>query len=197
MARLMVVLDATVVNVALPSAQTTLHFSTDSRQWVVTAYALAFGALLLVGGRVGDLFGRKWTFIGGAIGFALASAVGGAAQSFGMLIIARAFQGVFAPSALGMLTTTFSEGADRNKAFAVYSAISASGSVLGLLLGGVLTQLLSWRYCLFVNLLFAVPAAVGGLLLLVNEPQEDRPRMDLPGMVTGPGGLFCLVYGVS
>ena len=201
LASLMVVLDATIVNVALPSAQMALHFSTDSRQWVVTAYALAFGALLLVGGRIGDYFGRKWTFIGGALGFAVASAVGGAAQSFEMLIAARAAQGAFAallaPSALGMLTTTFTDGAERDKAFAVYSAIAASGSAIGLLLGGVLTQLLSWRYCLFVNLAFAIPAAIGGWLLLVNEGEEDRPRMDLPGTLTGPGGLFCLVYGVS
>jgi EmrB/QacA subfamily drug resistance transporter len=200
-AQLMVVLDATVVNVALPSAQAALHFSNDLRQWVVTAYALAFGSLLLVGGRIGDLFGRKWTFIGGAVGFAVASAVGGAAQSFGMLIAARAAQGVFAallaPSALGMLTTTFTDGAERNKAFAVYSAIAASGSAIGLLLGGVLTQLLSWRYSLFVNLVFAVPAAVGGLSLLVNEGQPNRPSMDVPGTLTGPGGLFCLVYGFS
>ena len=200
-AQLMVVLDATVVNVALPSAQTALHFSTDLRQWVVTAYSLAFGSLLLLGGRIGDLFGRKWTFIVGAVGFAVASAVGGAAQSFGMLIAARAAQGVFgailAPSALGTLTTTFTDGAERNKAFAVYSAISASGSAVGLLLGGALTQLLSWRYSLFVNLVFAIPAAIGGLLLLVNEGQEDRAPMDIPGTLTGPGGLFCLVYGFS
>jgi MFS family permease len=122
-AQLMVVLDATIVSIALPSAQAALHFSTDLRQWVVTAYALAFGSLLLVGGRIGDRFGRKWTFIGGAVGFAIASAAGGAAQSFGMLIAARTAQGVFA-------------------------AIASSGAVFGLLLGGVLTQVLSWRYCL-------------------------------------------------
>ena len=200
-AQLMVVLDATVVNVALPSAQTALHFSSDLRQWVVTAYSLAFGSLLLLGGRFGDLFGRKWTFIVGALGFAVASAVGGAAQSFGMLVAARAAQGVFgailAPSALGTLTTTFTEGAERNKAFAVYSAISASGSAVGLLLGGALTQLLSWRYSLFVNLVFAIPAAIGGLLVLVNEGQPDRPKLDVAGALTGPGGLFCLVYGFS
>ncbi len=200
-AQLMVVLDATVVNIALPSAQTALHFSTELRQWVVTAYALAFGSLLLLGGRIGDLFGRKWTFIGGAIGFAVASAVGGAAQSFGMLITARAAQGVFgallAPSALGLLTTTFTDGEERNRAFAVFSAIVASGAAIGLLLGGILTELLSWRYSLFVNLVMAVPAALGGLLLLVNEGLPHRPPIDLPGTIAGCGGLFCLVYGFS
>ena len=200
-AQLMVVLDATIVNIALPSAQTALHFSTDLRQWVVTAYALSFGSLLLVGGRIGDLFGRKWTFIGGAIGFAVASAVGGAARSFGMLIAARAAQGAFgamlAPSALGLLTTTFADGKERNRAFAVFSAIAAAGGGVGLLLGGILTQLLSWRYSLFVNLVMAVPVALGGLWLLVNERQTNRPSFDTPGTLTWSGGLFSLVYGFS
>jgi EmrB/QacA subfamily drug resistance transporter len=201
LAQLMVVVDATVVNVALPDAQRALHFSTDLRQWVITAYALAFGSLLLLGGRVGDLFGRKWTFIGGALGFAVASAVGGAAQSFAMLVAARAAQGAFgamlAPSSLALLTTTFSDGPDRKRAFAVYSSIMAGGAAVGLLLGGILTQLLSWRYSLFVNLAFAIPAAIAGLLLLVNQRPSERPVLDLPGTVTACGGLFCLVYGFS
>src|SRR5919107_180736 len=164
-AQLMVVLDATIVNIALPSAQRALEFSDDSRQWIVTAYALAFGSLLLLGGRIGDLFGRKRTFIAGLLGFAAASAIGGAAGSFEVLVGARAAQGIFgallAPSALGLLTTTFTDPAERAKAFGIFGAIAAGGSAIGLLLGGILTEWLSWRWCLFVNLLFAIPAAVG------------------------------------
>ena len=130
LAQLMVVLDATIVTIALPSAQRALHFTNDNRQWIVTAYALAFGSLLLLGGRLSDLFGRKWTFIAGLSGFAIASAVGGAAQSFGMLAAARAFQGAFgallAPSALSLLTTTFTEPSERAKAFGVFSAIAGA-----------------------------------------------------------------------
>ena len=142
-AQLMVVLDATIVNIALPSAQRTLHFSTDSRQWVITAYALAFGSLLLLGGKLGDLFGRKWTFIAGLAGFSLASALGGFAQSFGMLVAARGLQGIFgallAPSALSLLTVTFAGSPDRAKAFGIFGAIAGGGASVGLLLGGVLT----------------------------------------------------------
>src|SRR5881396_3327215 len=163
-AQLMVVLDVTVVNVALPSAQQALHFSNDQRQWIVTAYALAFGSLLLLGGKLGDLFGRKWTLIGGLTGFAVASAIGGLAQSFGMLVAARALQGAFgailAPSALGLLTVTFAGSPDRPKAFGVFSAIAAGGASVGLILGGALTQALSWRWCLYVNLVIAVPTTI-------------------------------------
>jgi EmrB/QacA subfamily drug resistance transporter len=201
LAQLMVVLDATIVNVALPSAQKDLGFSDDSRQWVITAYTLAFGSLLLLGGRLGDLFGRKWAFIGGLLGFAIASAIGGAAQSFGMLAGARAAQGVFgavlAPSALALLATTFTAPEERGKAFGIFGAIAGGGAAVGLLLGGVLTELLSWRWCLYVNLLFAVPAAIAALRLLVNQGQPDRPRIDLLGTVTGTAGLFALVYGFS
>ncbi len=175
----MVVLDATIVNIALPSAQRALHFSTDNRQWVITAYALAFGSLLLLGGKLGDLFGRKWTLIGGLTGFAVASAIGGLAQSFGMLVAARALQGAFgamlAPSALGLLTVTFQGSADRPKAFGIFSAIAAGGASVGLLLGGVLTQAISWRWCLYVNLVIAVPTAIVAFRLLVNERQPTRP----------------------
>jgi MFS family permease len=146
-AQLMVVLDATIVNIALPSAQTALHFSTDNRQWVITAYALTFGSLLLLGGKLGDLFGRKWTFIAGLIGFSLASAIGGMSQSFGMLVGARALQGVFgallAPSALSLLTVTFAGASDRAKAFGIFGAIAGGGASVGLVLGGALTQALS------------------------------------------------------
>ena len=200
-AQLMVVLDATIVNIALPSAQRALHFSTDNRQWIITAYALAFGSLLLVGGKLGDLFGRKWTLIGGLAGFSVASAIGGLAQSFGMLVAARALQGAFgallAPSALGLLTVTFQGSADRAKAFGIFSAIAAGGASLGLLLGGVLTQALSWRWSLYVNLVIAIPTAIVALRLLRNERQSERPRIDLAGAAVASGGLFALVYGFS
>ena len=148
-AQLMVVLDATIVTIALPSAQKALGFSTESRQWIVTAYALAFGSLLLLGGKLGDLFGRKWTLIGGLVGFSIASAIGGLSQSFGMLVFARTLQGVFgallAPSALGLLTVTFEGSPDRPTAFGIFGAIAGGGASLGLILGGALTQVLSWR----------------------------------------------------
>jgi EmrB/QacA subfamily drug resistance transporter len=201
LAQLMVVLDATVVNVALPSAQRALHFSNDNRQWVVTAYALAFGSLLLLGGRMGDLFGRKWTFIGGLIGFSIASGIGGAAGSFPMLVGARAAQGAFgailAPSALALLTTTFENIDERRKAFGVFGAISGAGAAFGLLVGGVLTQEFSWRLTLFVNLAIALPAALAALWLLVNERRGERTALDLPGAATVSLGLFALVYGFS
>jgi EmrB/QacA subfamily drug resistance transporter len=201
LAQLMVVLDATIVNIALPSAQHDLGFSDENRQWIVTAYALAFGSLLLLGGRIGDLFGRKWVFIAGLIGFAVASAIGGFAQSFGVLVGARALQGVFgamlAPAALSLLTTTFTVPEERNKAFGVFGAIAGSGAAAGLLLGGVLTEYLSWRWCLYVNLAFAGVAAFGAFTLLTNQAQASKPRLDFPGTLTGSAGLFALVYGFS
>jgi EmrB/QacA subfamily drug resistance transporter len=201
MAQLMVVLDATIVNIALPSAQKALAFSNDNRQWIVTAYALSFGSLLLLGGRISDLFGRKWTFVIGLIGFAGASAAGGAAQSFGMLVGARAVQGAFgallAPAALSLLTTTFTDPGERARAFGIYGGIAGAGASIGLLLGGVLTDALNWRYTMFVNLLFAGGAAIGALILLVNQRPAERPRFDIPGILTVTGGLFSLVYGFS
>src|SRR5579875_1697114 len=155
-AQLMVVLDATIVNIALPSAQRALHFSNSDRQWIVTAYSLAFGSLLLLGGKLNDLLGRKWTFLAGLGGFAIASAIGGASQSFLMLAAARTLQGAFgavlAPAALALLTVTFTEGSERNRAFGIFGAIAGSGASIGLLLGGVLTQYLDWRWALYVNL---------------------------------------------
>src|SRR6202453_428292 len=200
-AQLMVVLDATIVNIALPSAQRSLGFSTDSRQWVVTAYALAFGSLLLLGGKLGDLFGRKWTFVAGLIGFATASAIGGLAQSFGMLVAARALQGAFgallAPSALSLLTVTFAGSPDRAKAFGIFGAIAGGGASVGLVLGGVLTQTLSWRWCLYVNVLIAIPTVLVALRLVQNRPPDGRPRIDIPGVLLACGGLFALVFGFS
>ncbi len=200
-AQLMVVLDATIVTVALPSAQRALHFSNESREWVVTAYALAFGSLLLVGGKVGDLFGRKWALIVGLVGFSGASAVGGLAQSFDVLITARALQGVFgallAPSALSLLTVTFAGTADWARAFGIFGAVAGGAGALGLLLGGVLTQVLSWRWCLYVNLVFAVPTAIVALRLLVNHGDPNRARIDIPGVLTWSLGLFALVFGFS
>ena len=200
-AQLMVVLDATIVTIALPSAQRALHFTNDNRQWIVTAYALAFGSLLLLGGRLSDLFGRKWTFIAGLSGFAIASAVGGAAQSFGMLAAARALQGAFgallAPSALSLLTTTFTEPSERAKAFGVFSAIAGSGASIGLLLGGILTQSLNWRYSMYVNLVFAFITVAGALTLVHNSRPQTRPRLDIPGTLAVSCGLFALVFGFS
>jgi EmrB/QacA subfamily drug resistance transporter len=200
-AQLMVVLDATIVNIALPSAQKALHFSDTDRQWVITGYALAFGSLLLLGGRIGDLFGRKRTLVAGLIGFAVASAIGGAAQSFEVLVAARALQGAFgallAPAALSLLSTTFTNPAERGRAFGIYGAIAVAGGAVGLLLGGVLTEYLSWRWSLYVNLAFAIPAAIAALGLLRNQIPSMRPRIDLPGALTASGGLFALVYGFS
>src|SRR5579871_197823 len=194
LAQLMVVLDITVMNIALPSAQHTLHFTTVDRQWVVTAYTLAFGSLLLLGGRLADLLGRKVTFLTGLAGFACVSAIGGASVNFAMLITARACQGAFAallvPSALSLLTTTFTSQADRGKAFGIYGAIAGAGGAIGLLLGGVLTEYLSWRWTLYVNLTFAAVAFAGGAVLLTRQPARGRPRLDIPGVLLVSGGVF-------
>jgi EmrB/QacA subfamily drug resistance transporter len=201
LAQLMVVLDITVMNIALPSAQRTLDFTTADRQWVVTAYTLAFGSLLLLGGRLADLLGRKVTFLIGLAGFAGVSAVGGASVNFTMLITARACQGAFAallvPSALSLLTTTFTEAKDRARAFAIYGAIAGAGGAVGLLLGGALTEYLSWRWTLYVNLIFAGVAFTGGALLLKRQSSPVKPRLDVPGALLVSSGVFCLVYGFS
>jgi EmrB/QacA subfamily drug resistance transporter len=203
LAQLMVVLDTTIVNIALPSAQSALGFSTENRQWIVTAYSLAFGALLLIGGRASDIIGRRRTLLIGLLGFAAASAVGGAAVGFGMLVAARATQGVFAavlaPAALSTLNVTFTQGRERSRAFGVYAAIASGGAVVGLLLGGALTEWLSWRWCLYVNLLFALPAAAAVVVTLpAKEVVAARARrLDWPGVVAVSGCLFCLVYGLS
>jgi EmrB/QacA subfamily drug resistance transporter len=201
LAQLMVVLDATIVNIALPSAQKALAFSNSDRQWVVTAYSLAFGSLLLLGGRLADLIGRKIVFLIGVAGFALSSALAGAAGSFEVLVTGRALQGLFgallAPAALSLLNTTFTEAKERAKAFGIYGAIAGAGGGIGLLLGGLLTEHLSWRWTLYVNLVFAVIAFTGGLILLQRGKPAERPKLDLPGTLLVSAGLFGLVYGFS
>jgi EmrB/QacA subfamily drug resistance transporter len=200
-AQLMVILDSTVVNIALPSAQHALHFSNADRQWIVTGYSLAFGSLLLLGGRIGDWAGRKRALIAGLVGFAVASATGGASVNFTMLVIARTVQGAFgallAPSVLALLTTTFVDPDERGKAFGIYGAVAGTGGALGLLLGGVLTSYASWRWTLFVNLVFAVAAIVGALLWLTNDRGAGNRTFDLPGLVLEATGLFSLVFGFS
>jgi len=201
LAQLMVVLDATIVNIALPSAQRDLGFSNADRQWVVTAYSLAFGGLLLLGGRLSDLVGRRRMLIIGLIGFAAASAFGGAATSFAMLVIGRGAQGAFgamlAPAALSTLTVTFTDPAERGKAFGVYGAIAGGGGAVGLLLGGVLTEYLSWRWCLYVNVVLAVFAVTGAVRLLTTQPRDPSVHIDWPGTVLVVGGLVSVVYGLS
>ncbi|MGH3153260.1 MAG: MFS transporter, partial [Streptosporangiaceae bacterium] len=200
-AQLMVVLDSTVVNIALPSAQRALGFPNSDRQWVVTAYALAFGSLLLLGGRLGDIFSRKRVFITGMVGFALSSALGGAAQSFEMLVAARTLQGVFgailAPSALGTLVSTFRDPRERGRAFGVFGSVAGGGGAVGLILGGVLTQYFSWRWTLYVNLVFAAIAVAGALTYMKSNRPETRPQMDWAGTVLASAGLFALVFGFS
>jgi EmrB/QacA subfamily drug resistance transporter len=200
-AQLMVALDATVINIALPRAQLSLHFSTGNRQWLITAYALAFGSLLLLGGRLSDLWGRRNSLFVGLAGFALASALGGTAHSFSMLVTARAVQGVFgallAPAALAALTVTFTEPKERAKAFAIYGAIGGSGAAIGLLLGGALTQWASWRWCLFINLFFAAAALVGVALFVNGDKGHHRTRLDVLGTALASGGLFFVVYGLG
>jgi EmrB/QacA subfamily drug resistance transporter len=202
LAQLMVVLDATVVNIALPSAQADLGFSNGERQWVVTAYSLAFGSLLLLGGRLGDLVGRKRMFIIGLVGFAVASAIGGAAPTFGVLIAARALQGVFgamlAPTALAVLTTTFTVPKERARAFGVFGALAGAGGAIGLLLGGVLTQSFDWRWNLYINDVIAIVAVIGAVFLVPNlQRTGPRPKLDVPGTLLVSGGLFSLVFGFS
>jgi EmrB/QacA subfamily drug resistance transporter len=200
-AQLMVILDASVVNIALPSAQRALHFSNDNRQWIISGYALAFGSLLLVGGRIGDLFGRKRTFVTGAVGFAIASVVGGSAHSFTVLVAARVVQGVFAallaPSALSLLSTTFTDAKERGRAFGIWGTITGAGGAVGLLIGGLLTQELSWRWTMFINAPMAAVAGSGALVLLHSHRHSVRPRIDWPGTITASSGLFALVYGFS
>ncbi|HVU91698.1 MAG TPA: MFS transporter, partial [Jatrophihabitans sp.] len=200
-AQLMIVLDVSIVNIALPSAQHALHISDTNRQWVITAYALAFGGLLLLGGRVADFLGRKRIFVVGLIGFGVASAIGGLAQNQGELFAARALQGGFAalmaPAALSLITITFTEPRERAKAFAVYGGISGGGAAVGLILGGVLTEYASWRWTLLVNAPIAIATAVAALAVVRESRVEGTPRYDIPGAVISTLGLVALVYGFT
>ncbi|MFI7242793.1 MFS transporter [Streptomyces qinglanensis] len=201
-AQLMVVLDATIVNIALPSAQADLGISDANRQWVITAYALAFGGLLLFGGRIADMWGRKRAFVTGLVGFALASALGGAANGEVMMLSARALQGAFgallAPAALSLLAVMFTDGKERAKAFGIYGAIAGGGGAIGLILGGVLTEYLDWRWTFYVNVPFAAIAALGAISV-IHEPSGTRNRsaLDIPGVVLSTLGLVSLVYGFT
>ena len=199
-AQLMVVLDATIVNVALPHIQRALGFSGTGLEWVVNAYALAFGGLLLLGGRAGDLLGRRRVFIAGILLFSAASLAGGFATTQAWLLAARAVQGVgaaiIAPTALSLVTTTFAEGPPRNRAMSVYAAMSVTGGVVGLIAGGLLTTYASWRWVLFVNVPIGIVVALAAPRV-VGETARHRGRFDLPGAVTGTGGLVALVYGLS
>ena len=203
LAQLMIVLDVSIVNIALPDAQKALAFSNGDRQWIVTAYSLAFGSLLLLFGRVSDLVGRRIMFLVGLVVFAAASALGGAAQNFDMLVTARALQGVagamLAPAALSLLSTTFTEAKERATAFAVFGAIAGSGAAIGLLLGGVLTEYLNWRYTLFVNVAISVLAIAGAATLIPRQKKDEGnpPKLDLPGTLLVSVGLFGIVYGFS
>jgi EmrB/QacA subfamily drug resistance transporter len=201
LAQLLIIVDTTIVNIALPSVQRDLGMSDVARQWTITAYTLAYGGLLLLGGRLADRFGRKNTLLIGVAGFALASAVGGAATGSGMLIAARAAQGVFAallaPSTVSLLTLTFTEPRERGKAFGIFSAIMMAGGALGLILGGTLTEYLDWRWCLFVNLPIAVIAGVGGWFVLPDLPGHRDTKIDWFSGLIGSAGIVALVYGLS
>ncbi len=197
----MVVLDASIVNIALPDAQRELHISAANRQWVVTAYTLAFGGLLLLGGRIADYAGRKRVFVIGLIGFAGASALGGFAPDQALLFTARALQGAFgailAPAALSLISVTFVDSKERAKAFGVYGALSGAGAAIGLIAGGLLTQYASWRWCLFVN----IPMALIAVALAIPNVRESRihgtTRYDVPGALLSTMGFISLVYGIT
>lgn len=199
--QLIVVLDGTIVNMALPQAQQELGLSDSERQWVVTGYALAFGALLLLGGRVADYWGRKRTYLVGMVGFGIASVIGGIAQNGTELILARGLQGVFAalmaPAALALLTVTFPTGGDRNRAFAIFGAVAGAGAGIGLLLGGLLTEVADWRWCLLVNVPVVIVSFIAGVILVTESRAEGENRYDIPGVITVTLGLGSLVYGFT
>ena len=199
--QLMVILDGTIVNIALPTAQRALTFSDADRQWIVTAYSLAFGSLLLLGGRVSDYIGRRNALIIGLAGFAGASAFGAAAQNFTMLVAARTIQGVFgallAPAVLALLTTTFTDPEERGKAFGIYGAVAGAGGAIGLILGGVLTTYASWRWTLLVNVIFAAVAIAGSMALLKRDRGTDHDPLDIQGVLSVTLGLFALVFAFS
>jgi MFS family permease len=201
LAQLMLIVDLTIVNVALPSAQRALHFSTANREWIISAYTLAFGSLLPLGGRMADLLGRKRMFIIGAIGFAAACAGGGAAGGFVMFVVARAGQGLFAallaPAAMSMIGVTFTQPTERARAVGAYGAISGGAGALGLLLGGVFTSYVSWRWCMFLNVPFGVIAVLGSVSLMHDTPAETRQRPGVFSTALVTGGLFGIVFGAA
>ena len=198
-AQLMVVLDGTVVQIALPDAKVDLGISTANQQWVITAYALAFGGLLLFGGRIADLWGRRRALMVGLVGFALASALGGAALNQGMLFGARALQGAFgallAPAALSLLTVMFTAPKERAKAFGIFGAIAGGGAAVGLLLGGLLTQVLDWRWTMYINVVFAAIALFGPIVEIKVPPRatDHRPGLEILGVILGCSGLALVV----
>jgi EmrB/QacA subfamily drug resistance transporter len=197
----MVILDATIVNIALPSAQVDLGISDGNRQWIITAYALAFGGLLLLGGRIADMWGRKNTFMTGLVGFALASALGGAAVNGLMLYASRALQGAFgallAPAALSLLAVMFTDPKERAKAFGIFGAIAGGGAAIGLTLGGLLTEYLDWRWVFYVNIPIAAIAVLGGMIEIREPAGRNRSPLDIPGVLLGTLGLVALVYGFT
>jgi EmrB/QacA subfamily drug resistance transporter len=200
-AQLMIILDASIVNIALPSAQRELGISTADRQWVVTAYTLAFGGLLLLGGRIADYNGRKRSFIAGLIGFAAASGLGGLAPTAGLLFAARGLQGAFAallaPAALSLITVTFVAPKERARAFGVFGAVSGGGAAIGLIVGGVLTEYASWRWCLGVNVPIALVTAAAAVYVVHESKAPGDTRYDIPGAVLSTLGLVSLVYGFT
>ncbi|AEH11078.1 MULTISPECIES: MFS transporter [Protofrankia] len=200
-AQLMIVLDASIVNIALPHAQADLHISTADRQWIITAYTLSFGGLLLLGGRIADFTGRRRAFVGGLLAFAAASALGGAAPNAELLFAARALQGVFAavlaPASLSLLAVTFTDSRERARAFGVYGGISGGGAAIGLIVGGVLTEFTSWRWCLLVNVPIALLAAGAAVLVVRESRASGNTRYDIPGALTVTAGLVLLVYGFT
>lgn len=199
LSQLTILLDGTVVNIALPSAQAELGMTDANRQWAITAYALAFGGLLLLGGRLGDLFGRKRAFLTGMAGFAVASALAGLASAPWMLFGGRALQGVFAalmaPAALALLTTTFTDPKERSKAFGIFGAISGAGSAIGLIVGGLLTEFLDWRWCMYLGVPVGVLVLIAGTLVLPNSGRRQGENLDFTGVLLGTGGMVSLVYG--
>jgi EmrB/QacA subfamily drug resistance transporter len=198
-AQLMVVLDATIVNIALPDIHHALGFSATGLSWVLNSYTLVFGGLLLLGGRTGDLFGRRRMFIIGVSIFAGASLAGGFAQDKGFLLAMRSLQGVggaiASPTALSLVTTTFAQGPARNRAFGVYAAVSGAGAALGLILGGILTDLLSWRWVFFVNAPIGLTLALAAPHVIAETERRKQSRLDVPGALTSTAGMAALVYG--
>ncbi len=200
-AQLMIALDVSVATIALPPAQRALHISVADRQWALTAYTLAFGGLLLLGGRIADYLGRKRILILSLVGFGVASALGGLAQDQAMLFAARALQGamaaLMAPAALSLITVTFTEERERRKAFGVYGAVSGAGAAIGLILGGLLTQYVSWRWNLLITAPIAIMAALAAAREVTESRAERRSGYDIPGAVTATAGLLALVFGFT